>query len=188
MKDTKPLHLGHIFSIIWPQCLNIFFLFFVSLALFPAVIADIKPFDNAFNISYIYFSPILCYLVFNFSAMVGNFLPSLSWHPKINYLWIAVVIRFAFIPFFLFCNFNPSTRVWPVLFKSDFYLLCGNLSLGLTSGYFSSLIMMESPKMIKSKEYSAVAGMMTAFFLILGIFCGINISFLLTWLVEQPIF
>ena len=180
--------MGHIFSVIWLQCFNIFSLFFVTLALFPSVIANIESADNAFNIPTIYFSSLLCYLLFNVAAMIGNFLPSLLWHPGIKYLWIAVVLRFAFIPFFLFCNFNPSTRVWPVIFKSDYYLFFGCLILGLSSGYFSSLIMMESPKLVKDKEYLTTAGMMTALFLVVGIFFGINASFLLIWLVEQPLF
>lgn len=58
-----------------------------------------------------YFLPVLCFLNFNLLAMIGNLLAT-ERLPRIppNRLWIPVVLRLLFIPFFLFCNYSPDTR------------------------------------------------------------------------------
>lgn len=56
-----------------PQLFNIFFVFFVTLSLFPAVQSDIAQSDRQnFPISEKLFVPILCFLTFNLCAMLGS--------------------------------------------------------------------------------------------------------------------
>jgi len=100
-----------IFRLCWPQLLNVFLVYVVSLSLFPAVCADIESTDNILPVKY--FSPIVCFLSFNLFAMLGNLcvtdlLPWLQISPQ--KLWIPVVARLVFIPFFLFCNYAPDKR------------------------------------------------------------------------------
>ena len=100
-----------IFRLCWPQLFNVFFVYVISLSLFPAVCADIVSTENMFPQKY--FAPILCFLSFNLFAMFGNLcctdlLPWLQVSPK--KLWIPVVARIIFIPFFLFCNYAPDKR------------------------------------------------------------------------------
>ena len=155
--------------------------FFVTLSIFPAVHANIAT-TGDLSISDKYFSPITCFLTFNVCAMLGNVIPNYVTKPGPKYLWIPVFTRILFIPFFLFCNFNPLTRVWPVLI-GDYGYLIGGILLGVTSGYFSSLCMMYAPGCVEPR-HAPVAGMMAAFFLMCGIFAGINFSFVLSILVE----
>lgn len=165
----------------WPQCLNVFLTFFVTLALFPAVMADIKQSQNYFSDKY--FTSFACFLIFNVFAMIGNLVSGWTTWPGKNRVWIVVVARLIFVPFFLFCKFNPKTRHWPVLIENDIAYMVGNILMALSSGYLSSLCMMFASSGLKSDE-APKAGMLAAFFLVFGIFLGVNSSFLLTWVVE----
>jgi len=156
------------------QCLNVFLTFFVTLILFPAVLSNIKQTGTAFDSSY--FSPICCYLNFNVSAVIGNILPNYFIWPKAKHLWIPVVLRLLFIPFFLFCNFKPAR--YGVYFANDLYFILGTFLMGLSHGYLSSLGMMNAPKTV-AKEHSQIAGQLSAFCLICGICSGVTFSMLL---------
>ncbi|XP_015920118.1 equilibrative nucleoside transporter 1-like [Parasteatoda tepidariorum] len=171
------------FRKIWPQCLNVFMVFFVTLTIFPAMCANTKIFDYRFFIDAKYFTAITCFLSFNFFAMVGSFLPSCFKWPEPKYLWIPIVIRFLLIPFFMLCNYIPESRTLPVLIKNDYAYTVMVTVLGLSSGYCSSLAMMYTPGYV-SKENKTVAGMIAAFFLVFGVFCGVNFTFFVRWLVQ----
>lgn len=174
----------HVFKKSWMQCFNVFLIFFVTLAIFPAVYANVEQIDKDFIISKKYFVTVTCFLVFNVFAMVGNLIPNLVLSPKPDKLWIPVVSRLLLIPFFLYCNYKPNIRAWPVYITNDYIYLLGGVILATSSGYYSSLAMMYAPKCVEPK-HAPIAGMMAAFFLICGIFLGINFSFVLSWIVKQ---
>lgn len=184
-----------VFKKTWPQCLNVFMVFFVTLSVFPAVHANIKPINKelfgSVESTNKYFTAITCFLTFNSFALIGNIIPRWIQKPGPDYLWIPIVMRFLLIPFFLFCNyqvgfneFGEELRIWNVYIRSDLLYTLGGIILGVTSGYFSSLCMMYAPRCVP-QEHSGTAGMMAAFFLICGIFSGVNFSFILSWLVKQ---
>ncbi|XP_021968310.1 equilibrative nucleoside transporter 3 isoform X2 [Folsomia candida] len=165
----------------FPQCINVFLVFFVTLTIFPTVHSDIQMVDSNFIIPAKYFVGVTCFLTFNFFAMVGNMIPALVQWPGPKYLWIAVVLRFLFIPFFILCNYQPlgHDRVFlPDFMFGDWTYWIGGVLLGLTSGYFSSLSMMYCPRTVEN-EHAPIAGMFAAAFLITGIFAGINFSILI---------
>jgi len=168
---------GYILRKCAPQCFNVFFVFFVTLSIFPTVYSDVKKLDDNFIVSSTFFVPITCFLSFNFFAMVGNMLPGIYSFPGPRFLWIPVVLRVLFIPFFLLCNYQPRgvERLLPVLITNDWVYWFGGIFLGMTSGYYSSLAMMYCPRTVEP-EYAAIAGMFGAACLITGIFCGINFS------------
>ncbi|XP_013784945.1 equilibrative nucleoside transporter 1-like isoform X2 [Limulus polyphemus] len=176
-----------IFKKTWRQCFNVFFVFFVTLTSFPAVQGSIFAVDSNFFISSTYFIPVCCFLFFNLFAMIGNIFPNWVVWPGPRFLWIPVVSRILFIPFFMMCNYKPQKRAFPVLISSDWAYIIVSMFHGLSSGYYSSLAMMYVPRCVEIK-YASTAGMMGAFFLILGIFSGVNFSFFISWLVETPIF
>lgn len=170
-----------IFKKCWPQCLNVFFTFYFTLALFPSVMASIE--QQSDLISKKYFSSVTCFLAFNLFALIGNLISGWTTWPGKDRVWILVAVRVLFVPFFLFCNFNPNSRRWPVLITSDIVFTLGNVLMALSSGYLSSLCMMFASKGLDQEE-APTAGMLAAFFLVFGIFMGINSSFILTWIVE----
>uniref|UniRef100_A0AC35TH48 Equilibrative nucleoside transporter 1-like n=1 Tax=Rhabditophanes sp. KR3021 TaxID=114890 RepID=A0AC35TH48_9BILA len=89
-----------------------------------------------------------------------------------------------FIPFFCFCNFRPNRRTWNVWFENELWYIIGTLVLAITSGYFSSLIMMYAPKRVDVSK-SHIAGMLSALFLMSGIACGGAFTFLITSFIED---
>ena len=69
----------HVFKSCFPQCFNIFFTFFVTLTVFPAVLAEVDEADpDNFVVGKKYFSAVCCFLTFNLSACVGNLLPTVE--------------------------------------------------------------------------------------------------------------
>ena len=175
-------HKWNVFKQCWPQLLNVFLTFHVTLALFPAVLANTHQLQGWFDEKY--FSPFSCFFIFNLFALIGNLLSGLTTWPGRDYVWILVVVRFLFLPFFLFCNFNPTSRHWPVYVSSDLAFIFGNVLLALSSGYLSSLCMIFSSSNLSPND-APKAGMLAAFFLVFGIFTGVSSSSLLTKLVEM---
>ncbi|XP_037527018.1 equilibrative nucleoside transporter 1 [Rhipicephalus sanguineus] len=167
-----------VFKQAWPQCLNVFLIFFVTLAAFPAVTSDIKRIDKEFPLDDKYFTATVCFLGFNLFAMLGNILPIWVRWPGPRFLWVAVVARLVFLPLFLLCNYLPEARVLPVWVSSDWGFVAAMIVFAWSSGYLSSLAMMYAPRAVASPEHAPIAGMMAAFFLVLGLFVGGNAAFL----------
>ena len=159
----------------WKMLLNTFLIYFVSLSIFPAVQARVKPLNHILPEKY--FESVTCFLTFNLCGMIGNYLAQIL--PKVSpkRLWIYILLRFVFIPFTLFCNYNPEQRKLPVLIKSDIAYLSGNILMGLSFGYLSSLSIMYTPKCVDS-HLQSTAGMMSALVIIVGILCGIYFALL----------
>ena len=170
-----------VFKQCWPQCLNVFLTFYVTLALFPAVMADIQRKQDLLSDKY--FTSFACFFLFNIFAMIGNLVSGWTTWPGRNKVWLLVVSRFIFVPFFLFCNFKPTLRKWPVLITNDIVYMLGNIIFAASSGYLSSLCMIFASNNLKPED-APTGGMLAAFFLVFGIFLGINSSFLLTWIVQ----
>ena len=179
----------HIFKTAFPQLFNVFLVFFVTLSIFPVVHADIRPMDENFFISPTYFTPITCFLTFNTCAMLGNLLPHFFVWPSPKWLWLPVCLRIFMIPYFVLCNYHPVAvkRILPVLITNDYAYWVMAILMGLTSGYFSSLAMMYSPRTVEP-EHAGTAGMFAAAALITGICLGINFSLVLAWFVQTVTF
>ena len=78
-------------------------------------------------------------------------LPPPPYHqPSPRWLWLPVVLRFAFIPYFVLCNYLPVhvVRLTPVYINNDWAYWGMVVLLGLSSGYFSSLGMMYCPRSV----------------------------------------
>ncbi|KAF5288632.1 hypothetical protein FQA39_LY15327 [Lamprigera yunnana] len=177
----------YIFKKCLPQLINIFLVFSITLSIFPAVHANIKASDPDFFITEKYYTSITCFLTFNTCAMVGSYLTSFCTSPKSKYLWIPIVLRIIYIPFYLLCNYHPSKdriRALPILINNDWVYWIVAVTMGLSSGYLSSLGMMYASKSVEPR-YAATAGMFAAAALISGIFMGVVSSFIWPWFVEH---
>uniref|UniRef100_A0A1B6DIQ1 Equilibrative nucleoside transporter 1 n=1 Tax=Clastoptera arizonana TaxID=38151 RepID=A0A1B6DIQ1_9HEMI len=169
-----------------PQCFNVFFIFFVTLALFPSVQSDIHRSDPDFIVSDRYFVDITCFLTFNVCAMLGSCFSALGSWPSPKYLVLPVLLRALLIPLFLVLNYNPKglVRVFPILILNDWVYWIAGVVLGLSSGYFSSVAMMYCPRTVDS-QHAATAGMFGAASLVTGICAGIFFSISLPWFVAN---
>uniref|UniRef100_A0A0K8SUD5 Equilibrative nucleoside transporter 1 n=1 Tax=Lygus hesperus TaxID=30085 RepID=A0A0K8SUD5_LYGHE len=169
------------------QCFNIFFTFFVTLAVFPAVDSEVKRFDPNFIVDSKYYVDVMCFLTFNVATMIGSSLPALGSWPGPRWLWIPVVLRVIFIPLFLFCNYQPAgvKRVLQVLIPYDWAYFSIGALMGLSSGYYSSVALMYCPGTVSSPQYVSTASMFGAACIITGITAGIITSFCFPWIVAN---
>ncbi|XP_031633474.1 equilibrative nucleoside transporter 1 [Contarinia nasturtii] len=167
-----------IFKQAFPQLFNVFFIFFITLSLFPNVQSNIKRSDANFWITDpdLYMS-VLCFLTFNVCAMFGSLTTSFIQWPKKNYLVWPVVLRVAFIPLFLLANYHPldTKRNLPIYINNDYAYWGIGAAMAYTSGYLSSLAMMYAPQTVQP-QHAQTAGMFAAAMLITGIFAGIAAS------------
>lgn len=182
--DTPPY--WKIFKQCFPQCVNIFLVFFVTLSVFPSVQSDIVASDPNFIIPPDYYVTIMCFLTFNVTALVGSSIASSVQWPSRRYLVIPVSLRLLYIPLFLLCNYQPRgiTRTLPVYIDNDCAYFIIAVTMGITSGYFSSVALMYCPRMVES-QYMSTAGMFGAATLITGIFTGILFSMAMPSLVAN---
>jgi solute carrier family 29 (equilibrative nucleoside transporter), member 1/2/3 len=171
-----------IFKQSFMQLFNVFFIFFVTLTVFPNVHSDIKMKNKNEMfmgiVSEDLFTPITCFLTFNVFAMLGSLTTSWIKWPSPRFLIWPVVLRAAFIPLFLFCNYQPLsvTRVLPVYITNDYIYWGIAIIMSYSSGYLSSLAMMYAPGSQTNPQYQITAGMFAAAMLITGIFSGILFS------------
>lgn len=184
----KKIPYWRIFKTAFPQLLNVFLIFFVTLSIFPAVHSDILPGSSNSMPQFILndYPMITCFLTFNIFAMIGSMLTSWFTTPSKKYLWIPVLIRILFIPLFLMCNYQPKGvhRTLPVLITNDWIYWTVAVLMSISSGYLSSLAMMYAPTTVEP-QYSGVAGMFAAACLITGIFGGISFSMCMPWIVSS---
>ncbi|KAH8255412.1 hypothetical protein KR038_002599 [Drosophila bunnanda] len=167
-----------------PQLFNIFFTFFVSLSVFPAIQSSVHRSDPDFIVSNDYYVLITCFLTFNVCAMLGSLTTSWVKWPGPKFLWVPVVLRVVFIPLFVFCNYSPpdTTRSLAVYIDNDWIYWGIGILMAYSSGYLSSLGMMYAPSTVHTK-YQTTAGMYAAAMLITGIFSGVMFSYLGPWFV-----
>ncbi|XP_067633497.1 equilibrative nucleoside transporter 1 [Eurosta solidaginis] len=167
------------------QLYNVYIIFFVTLAVFPAVNSDVKVSSPNFFIQDAgMYVQITCFLTFNLFAMLGSLTSYWIQWPEPKYLAVATTLRLVFIPLLLFCNYVPLNveRTLPVFINNDWIYWLIAILMAYTSGYFSALSMMYAPQTVEAK-YQVKAGMFAAAMLMSGIFSGILFSFLTPHLV-----
>ncbi|XP_018794698.1 PREDICTED: equilibrative nucleoside transporter 2-like [Bactrocera latifrons] len=182
---TSDIPYWTIFKTASMQLFNVFLIFFVTLAVFPAVNSDIKASSSDFFIKDpIMYIQITCFLTFNLFAMLGSLTSYWIQWPGPKYLVIPVALRLVFIPLFLFCNYLPLNidRSLPVLINNDWIYWIIGVLMAYTSGYYSALAMMYAPQTVEQNQ-QVKAGMFAGAMLISGIFCGILFSFITPYLV-----
>ncbi|GMR38734.1 hypothetical protein PMAYCL1PPCAC_08929, partial [Pristionchus mayeri] len=164
------------FKSCWVQLFCVFFTFFVSLSLFPSVMVKIPVMmeegeEWSFFIPEKQYVNLTTFLNFNLFAFLGSLAANFIQFPSERFLWIPVLARVLFIPFFMFMNYSPETRTWAVLLDSPWYFIPAVTLLALSHGYLYSLGMMYTPKVVPP-HLSMIAGKASAMCLILGITCA----------------
>uniref|UniRef100_A0A0M3HS24 Equilibrative nucleoside transporter 1 n=1 Tax=Ascaris lumbricoides TaxID=6252 RepID=A0A0M3HS24_ASCLU len=151
-KEKKTQLYISVFKQVWMQCLNVFLVFFVTLSIFPAIMAEVKVYSANgvydFFIPEFLFTPITTFLLFNLFALIGSIVASFVQWPSARFLFVPVVIRLLLIPLMMFCNYRPQRRSWPVYITSEYVYIIFGLLMSFTSGYFSSLGMMYAPRYV----------------------------------------
>ncbi|VDN07121.1 unnamed protein product [Thelazia callipaeda] len=180
------------------QCFNVWFVFFVTLTLFPTVMADIEYYSKSGKYDFIipgetfiylcfiekFFTSITTYLLFNSCACFGSFLANFINWPKPKWLIAPVLCQAIFIPLMLFCNFRPHYRTWKIwIYDIRIYIIMA-IVMSIGSGFYSAKAMMYAPKLVEVSK-STVAGMISAFFLIFGVLCGVSFTLVVSWFINS---
>lgn len=180
----RPPPLWKIFKEIKLQIFNIWLTFAVSLTIFPPMMVDVvSTHDQSHWFWGTYFTPVTCFLLFNLLDFVGSLLPAWFKWPSRHRTWIIVVCRILLIPLVMFCNYRPDRRSLPVLFYNDFVYIIIVSIMSISNGYLKTIIMMDAPKHLSNPEWASKAAAMMVFFLVLGIFSGIQFSMVVAFLV-----
>lgn len=171
-----------IFKSSFKQLINIFFTFFITLAIYPSIYSEVRLYDpENFIISNQYFSLITCFLTFNLFAMIGNFVTNWWRWPDEDSLSYFVFLRTIFVPLLLMCNIpKDGTNNIPFYITNDWIYWFIGILMSFTSGYFSSLGMMYASKATEPR-YSTVAGMFASASLISGVSAGIVFSIVIMY-------
>lgn len=188
--QTERIPFGMIIKQCWLQLLCVFLLFFATLTPFPSILMNIaKPKTSTFFINEDNYSNYMCFLSFNVTALLGSLLATKVQWPSKKYLIVPISLRLLYIPAFMFfCNYIPkdSVRHLPIFYHNDWVYLILSLTFGLSSGYFSSLAMVNCGKCVEPR-YAITAGKLAGAALSTGIFAGILTGMVIHKLMFAPI-
>lgn len=97
---------------------------------------EILQYDSKFIIGGDMYLSVLCFLTFNLCAMLGSATASsVQWPRKEHLVW-PVLLRAAFVPLYLLCNYQVSGRTMPVYITNDWAYWAIAILMGFSSGYF----------------------------------------------------
>eukprot|EP00471_Norrisiella_sphaerica_P000568 CAMPEP_0184482530 /NCGR_PEP_ID=MMETSP0113_2-20130426/4090_1 /TAXON_ID=91329 /ORGANISM="Norrisiella sphaerica, Strain BC52" /LENGTH=448 /DNA_ID=CAMNT_0026862313 /DNA_START=319 /DNA_END=1665 /DNA_ORIENTATION=- len=181
-------------SLAWGVFVN----YFISLAVFPSVTANIySPEANAHQedekIKFSanpregrfygdLFVPIYCFLFFNLFDFIGRSIAGRYQCFSIHSLLPLSILRVIFIPLFMLCNVvEVGDSMMPAVFKHVAYPIIFMVGLALSNGYLSTLQFMKAPALVPDALQDS-AGRMMCFFVSAGLLAGSTTSFLLHYL------
>lgn len=164
--EQKPnIQYWSVFKKLWPEALEVFWVFFVTLTVFPGYILEIPSQWPAFQD---WFS-ILLIFDFQLFDFVGRTVPKWMILFSRKTLFIPVILRTLLVGLFVMCI--PPTRIitidgFPYLFMALF---------AFTNGYCGTLAMMYGPTRVDDNE-KETAGAIMGFMLNLGIFIAVQVA------------
>lgn len=165
----------------WVLGLSVFYVFCISIMVFPAVssgIQSVEKGDSPWTTTY--FVPLTSFLVYNIADFCGRqATASLQVPgPTSRVLPVLVLCRSILVPLLMFCNYQPRVHLHTVFFTHDMYPVIFNCLLGLSNGYLGTLPMIYGPKVVP-RELAEATGVVMSFFLTLGLAVGSAFSVLI---------
>ncbi|XP_054885572.1 equilibrative nucleoside transporter 3 [Poeciliopsis prolifica] len=162
--------------------LCVFYVFFISISVFPSVSSGIQSMntDSGSPWATTYFVPLTSFLLYNVADFSGRLMTAWVQNPgpTSRILPVLVLCRTVLVPLLMFCNYQPRDHLHTVLFPHDVYPVVFNCLLGLSNGYLGTLPMIYGPKVVP-RELAEATGVVMSFFLALGLAVGSAFSVLL---------
>lgn len=159
----------------WVLGTCVFYVFFVSIMIFPAVSSGIQSMnkDSGSPLATTYFVPLTSFLLYNVADFCGRQVT--AWlqvpGPTSRVLPFLVISRTVLVPLFMFCNYQPRYHLHNVFFAHDLFPVVFICLLGISNGYLGTLPMIYGPKVVP-RELAEPAGVVMSFFLTLGLAVG----------------
>lgn len=166
----------------WVLGLSVFYVFCISIMVFPAVSSGIQSVQKGDGSPWTttYFVPLTSFLMYNIADFCGR--QATAWlqvpGPTSRVLPLLVLCRSIMVPLFMFCNYQPRVHLGTVFFTHDVYPVIFNCLLGLSNGYLGTLPMIYGPKVVP-RELAEATGVVMSFFLTLGLAVGSAFSILI---------
>ncbi|XP_072533735.1 equilibrative nucleoside transporter 3 [Salminus brasiliensis] len=166
----------------WVLGTCVFYVFFISIMIFPAISSGIQSVDSASGNPWTttYFVPLTSFFLYNVADFCGRQVT--AWlqvpGPTSRLLPALVISRTVLVPLFMFCNYQPRHHLHSVFFAHDLFPVVFICLLGLTNGYLGTLPMIYGPKVVP-RELAEPAGVAMSFFLTMGLAVGSAFSVLL---------
>ncbi|XP_051507018.1 equilibrative nucleoside transporter 3-like isoform X2 [Myxocyprinus asiaticus] len=155
--------------------LCVFYVFFISIMIFPAVSSGIQSLnkDSGNPWTSTYFVPLTSFLLYNVADFCGRQVT--AWlqvpGPTSRKLPLLVLFRTVLVPLFVFCNYQPRYHLHNVFFAHDLFPVVFVCLLGISNGYLGTLPMIYGPKVVP-RELAEPAGVIMSFFLTFGLAVG----------------
>ena len=178
---------GKLLCWLWKDALSVFFVFFLTLSVFPGVTSEIRSIKNPKNVPlptagrffgdlWVPFS----FLCFNVGDTLGRVIAA---YVKLStkHTFVYSILRLVFIPLFLNCNIgvdHANTELGAPYFYNDAFPIIFMLLMAMSNGFLASSAMMNGPDNVPPGSASK-AGTLMAFFLELGLVLGCTFSFFL---------
>ncbi|XP_069394384.1 equilibrative nucleoside transporter 3 [Paralichthys olivaceus] len=166
----------------WVLGFSVFYVFCISIMVFPAVSSGIQSVnkDSGSPWTTTYFVPLTSFLLYNVADFCGR--QATAWlqvpGPTSRILPVLVLCRTIMVPLIMFCNYQPRDQIHTVLFTHDAFPVLFNCMLGLSNGYLGTLPMIYGPKVVP-RELAEATGVVMSFFLTLGLAVGSAFSVLI---------
>ncbi|XP_034934668.1 equilibrative nucleoside transporter 3 [Chelonus insularis] len=179
--DRHRVSYTRILKRVWPYGLSMFLVFFVSIAVYPAITVLVESQDKGKGYAWndIYFVPVVTYLTFSCGDYIGRLLSGIFlWPKKKPYLVVILsLLRGLFIPAFLFCNAQPRHHL-QVYIESDVYYILLTVLFAIGNGYLCNICFILAPTIVEPQD-KEIASIMMGAFLGLGLTAGSALSLIL---------
>uniref|UniRef100_H3DGT2 Solute carrier family 29 member 3 n=1 Tax=Tetraodon nigroviridis TaxID=99883 RepID=H3DGT2_TETNG len=165
----------------WVLGLSVFYVFCISIMVFPAVSSGIQSVETDRSPwTTTFFVPLTSFLVYNMADFCGRQATASlqAPGPTSRVLPVLVLCRTVLVLLLMFCNYQPRVHLHTVVFTHDMYPVIFNCLLGLSNGYLGTLPMIYGPKVVP-RELAEATGVVMSFFLTLGLAVGSAFSVLL---------
>lgn len=179
----------YIMKKIWPQALNVFWIFFVTLSLFPGLLFRIQPSWSFLSNGWI---GIILVGIFQIGDFIGRTLPQFLSKQVKDKTVVVIPPKYLFIPafshsiFFLLIILLIVPMGHPT-FSNNAIAFVIIMFFSISNGFFGTLAMIYGPQNVNEKDTGRV-GTIMAVFLNFGIFVGSHMAFLILWLVDPTSF
>lgn len=161
--------------------------FVVTLSLFPAVAAFVRPsgYDCHSEYHTKWFVPIWCFTLFNVSDTIGRMMSGIVDFPKpgeSKKLLFLCLARIGLMALFPMCNINPDARQTKVMFESDLVYILIMSVIGISGGILSGKAMAHA-SIISPPHLQDDTGNLMGTCLVAGLLGGAASSFIVLALI-----